>query len=66
MSRPYGFWGMSYGDQMRIRSSENRQSQTSGELQHWRKAYEDLVKQTGRDLNDGLGLDPRVVKRREG
>lgn len=27
--------------------------------QYWREAYELLVNQTGRDLNDGLGLDPR-------
>lgn len=26
---------------------------------YWRKAYETLVAQTGRDLNDGLGIDPR-------
>jgi len=26
---------------------------------YWRKSYEDLVLQTGRDLNDGLGPDPR-------
>lgn len=26
---------------------------------YWRAAYELLVKQTGRDLNDGLGVDPR-------
>ena len=26
---------------------------------YWRKAYEDLVAQTGRDLNDGYGIDPR-------
>ena len=26
---------------------------------YWRKAYEELVRQTGRDLNDGLGVDPR-------
>ncbi len=26
---------------------------------YWRNAYETLVKETGRDLNDGLGLDPR-------
>lgn len=26
---------------------------------YWRTAYETLVKQTGRDLNDGLGCDPR-------
>lgn len=30
---------------------------------YWRNAYETLVKQTGRDLNDGLGLDPRRVVR---
>lgn len=29
---------------------------------YWRNAYEALVKQTGRDLNDGLGLDPRVKR----
>jgi hypothetical protein len=29
---------------------------------YWRRAYENLVAQTGRDLNDGLGLDPRKVK----
>ena len=27
---------------------------------YWRNAYETLVKQTGRDLNDGLGRDPRM------
>lgn len=26
---------------------------------YWRRAYTDLVKQTGRDPNDGLGPDPR-------
>ena len=26
---------------------------------YWRGAYETLVRKTGRDLNDGLGLDPR-------
>jgi hypothetical protein len=25
----------------------------------WRAAYEALVAQTGRDLNDGWGIDPR-------
>lgn len=30
---------------------------------YWRKAYEDLVDQTGRDLNDGLGIDPRRADR---
>lgn len=26
---------------------------------YWRTAYEELVRQTGRDLNDGFGVDPR-------
>lgn len=26
---------------------------------YWRNAYEELVSQTGRDLNDGYGIDPR-------
>ncbi len=30
-----------------------------GTAAYWRNAYEALVKQTGRDLNDGLGVDPR-------
>lgn len=29
---------------------------------YWRNAYEMLVRQTGRDLNDGLGLDPRKLR----
>jgi hypothetical protein len=29
------------------------------DAQYWRRAYEDLVHQTGRDLNDGFGVDPR-------
>lgn len=29
---------------------------------YWRLAYEELVRQTGRDLNDGLGIDPRKQK----
>lgn len=29
---------------------------------YWRNAYEELARQTGRDLNDGLGLDPRKAK----
>ena len=29
---------------------------------YWRRAYETLVKETGRDLNDGLGRDPRSRK----
>jgi hypothetical protein len=30
---------------------------------YWRNAYETLVTQTGRDLNDGLGHDPRLLVR---
>lgn len=30
-------------------------------VRYWRNAYEELVKQTGRDLNDGYGVDPRVT-----
>lgn len=30
---------------------------------YWRNAYEELVKQTGRDLNDGFGIDPRKTAR---
>lgn len=33
-------------------------SETNSAL-YWRNAYEELVRQTGRDLNDGLGPDPR-------
>lgn len=29
------------------------------DVAYWRNAYEALVKQTWRDLNDGLGPDPR-------
>lgn len=32
------------------------------EGRYWRKAYETLVEQTGRDLNDGYGIDPRKPK----
>lgn len=32
------------------------------DARYWRKAYETLVAQTGRDLNDGLGIDPRSRK----
>lgn len=34
----------------------------AGDAVYWRNAYETLVKQTGRDLNDGLGIDPRSRK----
>jgi len=36
-------------------------SKASRDAAYWRNAYETLVKQTGRDLNDGLGTDPRVT-----
>ena len=29
---------------------------------YWRKSYETLVDQSGRDVNDGLGRDPRSLK----
>ncbi len=31
---------------------------------YWRKAYETLVDQSGRDVNDGLGFDARSKKAR--
>lgn len=31
----------------------------SADGRYWKGAYENLVAQTGRDLNDGLGKDPR-------
>lgn len=37
------------------------QNQSARDADYWRKAYEDLVDQTGRDLNDGLGVDPRCI-----
>lgn len=42
------------------RASGSRQHQA--DAAYWRKAYEDLVKQSGRDLNDGLGFDKRSMK----
>ena len=35
------------------------------DVRYWRQAYEVLVAQTGRDLNDGLGRDPRSMKGRK-
>lgn len=32
---------------------------TARDAAYWRNAYELLVAQTGRDVNDGLGPDPR-------
>lgn len=34
-------------------------SRESYDAAYWRNAYETLVEQTGRDLNDGFGIDPR-------
>lgn len=48
------FWcGFKAGGQFRI---------VIGSGGYWREAYEALVRQTGRDLNDGLGADPRRIK----
>lgn len=41
---------------------ERQQSDSRQDASYWRTAYETLVKQTGRDLNDGLGIDPRIKK----
>lgn len=35
----------------------------AGDTAYWRMAYEQLVEQTGRDLNDGLGPDPRRARK---
>jgi hypothetical protein len=43
----------------------NRASQSGkhqADAAYWRNAYETLVKQSGRDLNDGLGRDERSLK----
>lgn len=32
---------------------------------YWRNAYEELVRQTGRDLNDGYGVDPIKARDRQ-
>ena len=39
--------------------SMKSKKQLQWELDYWKNAYELLVKQTGRDVNDGYGLDPR-------
>lgn len=44
-----------FGDFRAIRRAEQQKRDAA----YWRNAYETLVKQTGRDLNDGYGLDPR-------
>lgn len=53
------FWGLPYSARKAIQDGERAARRGSGDAAYWRNAYETLVKQTGRDLNDGLGLDPR-------
>ena len=55
------FWALPYAARRAIQAGERaeRQARDAG---YWRRSYEELVKQTGRDLNDGLGLDPRVKR----
>ncbi len=52
------FYALPYAAQRAIRRGEAAERQAR-DAAYWRNAYETLVKQTGRDLNDGLGLDPR-------
>lgn len=59
MSRPYGFHDLPYHAKQSIIAAEFRHGRLRQDAAYWRNAYETLVKQTGRDLNDGLGLDPR-------
>jgi hypothetical protein len=40
-------------------AAARREVQTAA---YWKRAYEMLVEQTGRDLNDGLGHDPRKTQ----
>lgn len=54
------FWELPYVARRVIQAGERRY--TSQDALYWRNAYEELVKQTGRDLNDGLGRDPRSLK----
>jgi hypothetical protein len=42
------------------RASEVRKHRA--DAAYWRNAYETLVKQSGRDVNDGLGRDNRSLK----
>ena len=49
------WYSLPWGAQQAIRRSDDASIRAA----YWRNAYELLVKQTGRDLNDGLGLDPR-------
>ncbi len=56
------FWSLPWAAQRAIRQGEHNAARAAGAVRdaaYWRNAYEELVKQTGRDLNDGLGLDPR-------
>lgn len=55
------FWSLPYAAQRAIRAGERAMASESTAA-YWRNAYEELVKQTGRDLNDGLGRDPRSTK----
>lgn len=57
---------MDYGQRMAVQRQEHQLQTAQGQARdaaYWRKSYEDLVKQTGRDLNDGLGIDPRTKGR---
>lgn len=43
----------------RARTAEEALKTPESRAAYWRNAYETLVAQTGRDLNDGYGIDPR-------
>lgn len=43
------------------RALREREMNKGASALYWRDAYEKLVQQTGRDLNDGLGRDPRTL-----
>jgi hypothetical protein len=49
---------MPYAARREIQNGERAQA-AARDANYWRNAYEELVRQTGRDLNDGLGVDPR-------
>lgn len=40
--------------------ANNMGGNSQNSASYWREAYETLVSQTGRNLNDGLGVDPRT------
>lgn len=56
------FWGLPYAVRRAIQHGERGVDMALRDRNYWRNAYEELVKQTGRDLNDGLGRDPRSAK----